>query len=139
MKTAEEALKRLETPVFVSHKGAIRTDNTTEVYRCALSEAAFILGYNTAIEAMRAESEPVGYVSRFTFNQLKNKRSLIGVEISNTPYHMHSESIYTTPQPLRELSGEEIEELWKASWEPEDAGIKWSVVERFAKLVREAK
>lgn len=57
MKTAEEAWKDIKKPVSINHKGAVRTDNTTEVHNCALSEAAFIIGYNAAIEALREEKQ----------------------------------------------------------------------------------
>lgn len=107
MKTAEEVLKEewaWENPVH-----------------------AFRDGYNAAIEAMRAESEPVAWVT-----EIADGREIY---VSDPPNY--AIAIYTHPQPLRELSRDDVTELWHQATQ-EEGGIG-KVVERFAKLVREVK
>ena len=120
MKTADEALKEewaWENPVH-----------------------AFRDGYNAAIEAMRAESEPVGVTIQA---QLDHINSGLHPDIPMAFWHKEASYIkeaiplYTAPQPLRELTREEVTELWHQATQ-EEGGIG-KVVERFAKLVRKVK
>ena len=117
MKTAEEALK--------------------EGWAWTNPVDAFRDGYNAAIEAMRAESEPVAWMD-------KNKLAIVYASAKKAApktYAAFNRPLSLQPlqplQPLRELSRDEVPELWHQATQ-EEGGIG-KVVERFAKLVREVK
>jgi hypothetical protein len=44
-KDIEDKFNSMQFPVIVEHPGSCRKFGITEVYRCSLAEAAFILGY----------------------------------------------------------------------------------------------
>lgn len=83
--------------------------------------------WDAALEAMRAESEPVGVTdlmpaaNRFTIACFEAEKVPAG-----TPLFL---------QPLRELSEDELNRMWGKAI----AEGQWGAFVRFAKLVREAK
>ena len=94
--------------------------------------------WNAAIEAMRAESEPVGVTIQA---QLDHINSGLHPDIPMAFWHKEASYIkepiplYTHPQPLRELSEDELNRMWGKAI----AEGQWGAFVRFAKLVREAK
>lgn len=95
--------------------------------------------WDAAIETMRGESEPVGVTIQA---QLDHINSGLHPDIPMAFWHKEASYIkeaiplYTAPQPLRELSRDEVTELWNLACRGDDA---MGIEERFAKLVREAK
>jgi hypothetical protein len=111
--------------------------------------------WNAAIEAMRQDCEPVAWKDETT--------TVLFVPQGSAPWKMDlpemlyrhpqpqpvekgpvaqdcgycGEAIYLDPQPLRDLSREEIAELHAKAIADTNAGEAW--VWRFAKLVREVK
>ena len=103
--------------------------------------------WDTAIEAMRAESEPEKPIAIEAaldpFIKIPNDIYSAAVKLNHwaAENNLRQWSIYGVgqgnPQPLRELSRDEVTELWHQATQ-EEGGIG-KVVERFAKLVREVK
>jgi hypothetical protein len=109
-------------------------------WRFANSGALRKAAWNAAIETMRQDCEPVFYADKWAVESAlaDNDKFDISVGVRNASNKIDTDiPLYTHPQPLRELSREEVMKLWlgmEGTWRhfPD-------VLTDFAKLVREVK